>query len=228
MSFDLICSNCGATSGPSVGICPFCKNILTSAGEKESTTLKSFRKAFQDGRLDAALAVGKDLERAKPQLRKDQAFALLYAQVLIEAEAPSSQVKALLMEALLEGEHPVLQEYLEVIEAKGMLSHEKEDAGEVMLKGILRRSPQNAHANFLLGSHLFWVEKDPPKAAKYLEAAVRERPTFMRAVACLGALYQTLGNGALAERSFRKCRDLESNPVLKKYFSDLMVKAAGK
>ncbi len=225
MSFDLICSNCGATSGPSVGVCPFCKNILSSAGADESATLTSFRKAFMDGKLEVALSIGRELEKAKPKLRKDRGFAVTYAQVLIEAEAPSSQVKALIMEALMEEESAVLQDYMDLLQAKGLLSHEAEDAGEVMIKTILRRSPRNAHANFLLGSHLFWVEKKPSEAVKYLEACVRERPNFLRAVACLGALYQTLGNGTLAEKSFRRCRDLETSVPMKKYFSDLMNQA---
>ncbi len=96
----------------------------------------------------------------------------------------------------------------------------------MLLKSILRRSPQNAHANFLLGSHLFWVEKQNGKAIKFLETAVRERPNFLRAVACLGALYQTMGNQPLAARSFRKCKDLESDPSMKKYFSELAAKPA--
>lgn len=225
MSFDLICKSCGATSGPSVGICPYCKAVLTSAGEGENPTLKAFRKAFQEGKLDVALSVGRELEKTKPALRKDKAFVLLYAQTLIEAEAPSSQVKSLLMEALMEEENPALQDYLDIVQAKGLLGHEAEDAGEVLLKSVLRRSPQNAHAHFLLGSHLFWVEKQGGKALKHLETTVRERPNFLRGNACLAALYQQLGNGTLAARLFTKCRDLETSAEMKKYFAELAAKA---
>lgn len=229
MSFDLVCKSCGASSGPSVGVCPYCKSVMTSAGEDENPTLKAVRKAFQEGKLDHALVLGKELEKAKPALRKDASFALLMAQILIEAEAPSSHVRALLMEAILEGgENAALQDYLDIVQAKGLLGHEAQDAGEVLLGAVLRRSPENVHAHFLLGSHLFWVEKQPGKALKHLEAAVKSRPVFLRAVACLGALYQTLGNAALAAKCFRKCKELESAPAMKKYFDELLKKASGK
>ena len=223
MSFDLVCKSCGAASGPSVGICPFCKSVMASAADDENPTLKAVRKAFQEGRTDQALVLAKELEKAKPALRKDASFALLMAQILIEAEAPSSQVRALLMEAILEGgEKPELQDYLDIVQAKGLLGHEAKDAGEVLLGAVLRRSPHNVHAHFLLGSHLFWVEKQPGKALKHLEEAVKSRPVFLRAVACLGALYQTLKNPALAAKCFRKCKELEGSPAMKKYFDDLL------
>jgi hypothetical protein len=203
---------------------------MSSAGEDENPTLKAVRKAFQEGKLDHALVLGKELEKAKPALRKDAGFALLMAQILIEAEAPTSQVRALLMEAMLEGpkDPSTLQDYLDIVQAKGLLGHEARDSGEILLGAVLRRSPENVHANFLLGSHLFWVEKQPGKAIKHLEAAVKSRPVFLRAVACLGALYQTLGNAALAAKCFRKCKELESAPAMKKYFDDLLKTVSGK
>lgn len=228
MSFDLLCKNCGASSGPSVGICPYCKAVMTSAAEDENPTLKGVRKAFQEGKIDLALGLAKELEKAKPALRKDASFALMMAQILMEAEAPSSQVRALLMEAIMEnGDNTALHDYLDVCQAKGQLSHEAQDAGEVLLGAVLRRSPDNVHAHFLLGSHLFWVEKQNGKALTHLEAAVKLRPVFLRAVACLGALYQTLGNAPLASKCFRKCKELESSPQMKKYFDDLL-KGVGK
>jgi hypothetical protein len=198
---------------------------LSSPAEAENPNLKELRQLFEKGRLNEALSLGKGLEKAKPEIRKEADYALLFAQVLIEAEAPSSHVKALLMEALVENESPLLHDYLDVINAKGQLNHEAEDAGEVLLKAVIRRSPKNAHANFLLGSHLFWVEKQNGRALKYLEAAVKARPTFLRALACLGALYQALGNGPVAAHSFEKCAELENEPGMKKFFEDLAAKA---
>ncbi len=228
MSFDLVCKSCGATSGPSVGICPYCKCVMASLDTEENPSLKAVRAAFQEGRVEQALVLGKELEKAKPALRKNASFALLMAQILLEAEAPSSQIRALLVEAMMEDEgNTTLLDFLDIVQAKGLLGHEARDAGEMLLGTVIRRSPENAHAHFLLGAHLFWIEKQPGKALKHLEEAVKLRPAFLRAQACLGALYQTLKNPALAAKCFRKCKELERSSGMKKYFDDLIKQAAG-
>lgn len=226
MSFDIVCANCGAPSSPSVGVCPFCKGVMMRKGPgKENPTVTQIGKFYNEGRLEQALALAKTAETQKPEILKNQKFALLYAKILIEAEGPSSKIKSVLSHALLENpEDPSLIEYLEVVEAKSHLSRELNDVGEIELSHILRRSPKNVHAAFLLGSHLFWIGKETQKSLKYLEQCHRLRPNFLRAAACLGALYKTLGLDAQAGRMFRHCAALESNKEMKAYFKGLAAK----
>ena len=222
MNFEIICSNCGAPSSPSVGVCPFCKAVLTVKGSKDAPTITKIRALFNDGKLDQALSLAQALEKEKPSVLKNPNFVILYVQILLEADGPSSKMKSLLSLALLKNpDNSLLSEYLEIVEAKSHLSHEKNDLGEVMLTNIIRRSPQNVYALFLLGSHLFWVEKDTQRSLKYLEECVRIRPNFLRASACLAALYKTLDFDAPAARLFKRCAALTTSQNMKKYFKSL-------
>ena len=139
---------------------------------------------------------------------------------MLEAEAPSSQIRALLVRANAKspgsGE---LTDYLDLLEAKNYL-RKGPDAGEPMLRAVLRRSPQNIHASFILGTHLFWTEEDRNRAIPLLEACVRLRPNFLRAWACLGALYKQNGDTQLSQSAFRKCIALETNPVMLEFFTN--------
>lgn len=223
MSFSLLCQSCGAASGPSVGICPFCKAVFKAKGPLENPSVKAMRDHFQKGELAQALSLGAIAEKEKPKLLENSAFVLLYAQVLLESEAPSSKIRAMLQRALMESPNEqALHEYLEIVNAKSNFSREKDDAGELALKNLLQRSPQNPHAAFFLGSHLFWVEKDSRAGLVYLEQSVKNRPNFLRALACLGALYGTIGAEAKAKKIFQRCVTLEKNPEMKKYFQRLV------
>jgi cytochrome c-type biogenesis protein CcmH/NrfG len=109
-------------------------------------------------------------------------------------------------------------DYLEILEAKNCLKKGINDAGEVMLKNVLRRSPKNVHAHFLLGTHLFWVDSESPMAIPHLETCVRLQPYFLRAWGCLGAIYKKMGNAQLAQMAFNKCASIETNPSMREFF----------
>src|SRR3989338_5053154 len=161
MSFDIICPSCGAPSSPVIGVCPYCKSVMTTEAEKKTPAITNIKKAFSEGNLEQALSSAKALETQKPELLKNVEFILLYTQILIEVDGPSSKTKSLLNQALIDNPlDPRLSEHLEIVEAEANLSHDKDDAGETALANIIRRSPENVHALFLLGSHLFWVEKN--------------------------------------------------------------------
>ena len=226
MSFDIICTNCGAPSSPSVGVCPFCKTILTSKSSgKGSPTITQLNKFFNDGKIDNALSLVKSAEQNKPALLKNVRFVLLYVKILLEVDGPSGKIKGLLSHTLLEHPgDPNLIEYMEVVNARSNLSRGKYDVGEVELTNLIRRSPKNVHALFLLGSHLFWVEKETQRSLRYLERCYRLRPNFLRASACLGAIYKKIGLNAQANRIFRKCALLETNKDMKAYFKKLASK----
>ena len=118
MSFDIVCSSCGAASSPMVGICPFCKAVLVSKEEKTSPTITKIRELYNQGKTDQALSLATTADKKKPELLKNASFVLLYVQVLIEIDGPSSRIKSLLTEGLLEHPgNPQLSEYLELAQA---------------------------------------------------------------------------------------------------------------
>ena len=221
MNFDIVCANCGAPSSPAIGVCPYCKAVMTTEVEKKTPAIGSIKKYFNDGQLERALSLAKALETQNPDSLKSKEFVLLYTQILLEAEGPSTKIKSLLNKALIDNpSDPQLLEYLEVAEAESNLSREKDDAGEIVLTDIIRRSPENVHALCLLGSHLFWAEKDAQRALRYLEQCVRIRPNFFRAKACLAAVYKALKMDDLAVRFCNECASKASDPEMKKFFTD--------
>lgn len=227
MNFDIICRNCGAASSPAIGICPFCKSVMTNEEDKKNPSASRIKTLFNEGKIEQALLFADDLAKQKPESLANPNFALLYAQILIEVDGPSSKIKSVLMQGL--HEHPdnqQLLEYLEVAEAEAYLSREKNDAGEVELANIIRRSPDNAHALFVLGSHLFWVKNDAQRALRYLEHCVRLRPNFMRAKACLAAVYKALNMKDSFTRIINECVEKASDTGTKKVFRDF-AKAEG-
>lgn len=221
MNFDIVCANCGALSSPAIGVCPYCKSVMTTEVEKKTPAIGSIKKSFNDGQLEKALSLAKALETQKPDSLENKDFVLLYTQILLEAEGPSTKIKSLLNKALVDNpSDPQLLEYLEVAEAESDLSREKDDAGETVLTDIIRRSPKNVHALFLLGSHLFWVKKDAQRALRYLEQCVRIRPNFFRAKACLAAVYKALKMDDLAVRFCIECASKTSDPKMKEFFTE--------
>lgn len=223
MNFETICQNCGAPSSPAVGVCPYCKSVMSKdAGEeKQIPALTRIRNLFNEGNVDQALVLARTLEAKKPDAVTQIGFALLYTQLLIEVDAPSSKIKSVLNHAIVENPSDArLLEYLEIVEADSNLSHEKDDAGEVALANVIRRSPDNAHALFLLGSHLFWVEHDTQRSLSCLQRCVQLRPNFLRAKACLAAIYKTLNLDHHAERLLTECAAKTSDRGMKEFLRD--------
>lgn len=219
MSFEAVCHNCGAPSGPSVGVCPFCKSVMTNSNEQEAAGTNNLLKLYNEGKIERALALGTTMLKSKPDLKSDIQFVITFVKVLIETEAPSSQIRGLLAEAsLVAPDNKDLIDYMEIIEAKNGLKKGLNDSGEIILRNVLRRSPNNIHAHFLLGTHLFWVDSQSPMAIPHLETCVRLHPNFLRAWGCLGALYKKMGNAQLAKMAFEKCATIETNPSMKEYF----------
>lgn len=219
MSFELICTGCGAASGPSVGICPFCKTVMTSPNDNNFEQQNSISQLYENGRLDLALTLAKKMYNYDPESKKDVGFLLLYAKILIVTEGPTSLIKSVLSEAyLFDPSNKDVLDYLELIEAKSYLKKGLNDTGEVQLQNLIRRSPNNLHAHFILGTHLFWADEQSQMALPYLETCVRLSPNFLRAWGCLGAIYKKMGNPQLAMRAFQKCAELEPETKMKEYF----------
>jgi predicted Zn-dependent protease len=223
MSFQLFCQACGAPSSPSVGVCPFCKGLLAASKEESHPTLGRIRQLFDEGHLEDALHAAAAAEKEGGKLATEVGFLLFYAKILIEAEGPSSKIRALLTKAhLAKPDSTEIADYLDLIEAKGRLNREAQDLGEKALKKILSRSPMNAHALFLLGSHLFWVESQREEAIRLLQRCVNVRPNFLRAWACLAAVYTKHGDTAPAQFALQKCLALEKNPAMRAYFEKML------
>jgi Tfp pilus assembly protein PilF len=82
----------------------------------------------------------------------------------------------------------------------------------------LIRQPENSHAHFVLGSHLFHRKNQPEQARPHLQKAVTLHPRFLRAWACLGALYESIGDRSIASKCYEKAEALENNDSLKDFF----------
>lgn len=222
MSFDIVCAHCGASSSPIMGVCPYCKAVMTTGTEKKIPAIVDIKKFLNDGQLEQALLLARALETKKPESLKNKEFAVLYAQILIEANGPSTRIKSLLNQSLIDNpSDPQLLEYLEVTEAESNLSRDKYDAGETALVNIIRRSPENADALYLLGRHLFWRKKDAQRALSYLEQCVRIRPNLFKAKACLATAYKALKMDDIAVMFCNECASKTSDPEMKSFFTDL-------
>ena len=223
MNFEIACSNCGAVSSPVVGICPFCKSVMTKATEatKQVATVPLIQSLYDDGKLEQALALAAALEKKDPESTSNASFVLLYTQIQMEVDGPSSKTRSLLNQALVANpSHPDLLEYLELVEAEINLNLSSGKDGEVALVNIIRRSPKNVHALFLLGRHKFWDEKDPQGALRYLESCVRFRPNFMRAKACLAAVYRALNMNEVSQRLMNECAAKATDNKTKEFFTN--------
>lgn len=219
MSFELICTGCGAMSGPSVGLCPFCKTLMASPDNQNSAQKSSVAKIYESGRLDLALNLAKKIYDTDEDSKKDVGFLLLYAKILLDTEGPSSLIKGILSEAhLMAPSNQDVLDYIDLLEARSYLKKGLNDNGETLLKSLIRRSPNNVHAHFLLGAHLFWSDQQTQMAIPYLETCVRLSHNFLRAWGCLGAIYKKMENPGLAIRAFQKCAELEQNSKMKEYF----------
>jgi cytochrome c-type biogenesis protein CcmH/NrfG len=177
------------------------------------------RKSYDQGRMSEALSMAKQAD--SPEHQKDPEYLKLYATILLETEGPDSQIVGLLSKAhLLAPNHTEIMDYLELAEARLTLSHTPGSDGETRLKALLRRSPENVHALFFLGTHLYWTQNEQMQSMKMLERVVRLRPAFLRAWGCLGMIYKKLGNQPLASRAFKTCMTLETDSEMKKFFKE--------
>jgi cytochrome c-type biogenesis protein CcmH/NrfG len=193
--------------------------VASAPADDKARGVSELRKIYEQGDLPRALSLCTSVAADDPNALTSVDFLLCYAKVLLESEGPSSKIKSLLGKAFtLEPENPQVIEYLEVVDAKGMLTKERNDLGERKLAEILRRSPANVHALFLLGAHLFWVSGDTNMSVRYLEKCVSLHPKFLRAWGCLGSIYEKLRNGGLAGRAYRQCITLETEPGMKTFF----------
>jgi tetratricopeptide (TPR) repeat protein len=227
MSFEIQCGRCGALSSPSVGTCPYCKSVFEPPAGQGQGSARELVTLYAEGKIEKALSLFMATRGQSPELDQDASFLLLGAKILFETEGPLGTIKALLMKAhLLAPEHSEIVDYLELTDAKEKLDLGSGDLAEQALKNLIRRTPKNPHALFLLGSHLYWSKKETEMSARYLQTCVANRPTFLRAWACLGAIYRATGHTDLSENAFRKCLQLETNPRMIAYFKSLIGQSA--
>lgn len=222
MSFQSVCDSCGAPSAPSIGICPYCKSVMVSSNAAKSPLNEStsvLREIYDSGEIEDALALTMRM-LPDPELQKDVEFLVLATKIMIESEAPIGKMNATINQAFrLQPRHPVVLEYLAILDAKSRVESGLQEQAEKKLLEILKASPKNPHANFMLGGIYFWERNSPEHAIGSLEMCVRERPQFLRAWGCLGALYRSLGRNDLAAAAFRKCLDIEKDHSMRDYFA---------
>ena len=223
MSFQTICPKCGAPSNPSTGICPFCKAPFSSAKTSGTVTVNPtiamIQSTFDEGHLPDALNLVTAYERENPKALEDLPTVILYLRILLESEGPLSKINSLISSALLKfPTDPTLHDFLDISRAKTFLNSHALDNALKTLETLAQRSPENYLMLFTTGAALQWEKKDSANAAKYLEKCVTLRPQFLRAWACLGAVYKTLGNQTLSTRAFQKCLTLETDPQMRNCF----------
>lgn len=186
---------------------------------KEAPSLVALKKFYAEGNLPAALALSVTLASENPKEMENVGYLLCYAQILSESEGPTSKIKSLLGKALmLEPQNAQVNEYLELTEAKSMLTKEKGDLGEKKLLDLLRRSPDNPHALFFLGAHLFWTLDETLAPVRHLERCVRIHPKFLRAWGCLGTIYEKLGNPTHSVKAFSSALAVETDLTMRDFF----------
>ena len=56
MNFEIICSNCGAPSSPTIGVCPYCKAVMTTEDEhrfnESLLETETIKKELEAGRIE--------------------------------------------------------------------------------------------------------------------------------------------------------------------------------
>lgn len=211
MSFEVNCPNCGASSGPSVGVCPYCKTVLSTT-EVSCPVTTGIQDLYAKGHIEEALAqvhVIKDNEAQEG----DPIFLMLAGKLSLEAESPSSQIKTFFAKALaIEGAHQKEAKlYLDMVTAKGMFRKGLNDPGEKWFNSQIPLFPNNPHLLFLLGSHTFWVDQETRNSAANLERCVQIRPTLARAWGCLFAIYQKLKDKPNMKRCIGKYAEISSD-----------------
>lgn len=226
---DVQCENCGAVAASHAAACDFCQAPLgrgesaaASSGDA-AAQMPGLSKLYGEGKVQGAMVLMNNLLREKPELEKDVNFLLLEAKLLLETEGATGHIKLILNKAfLLSPKHPDVVDYRAIVDAKEKLDLGLKQHGEELLRSVLRRKPNHPHALLLMGTHLYWGKTDLEEAIRYLENCIRARPVMLRAWACLGAVNATLGRRDQAERAFKKCLDLETNPKMVDYFKGML------
>lgn len=230
MSFEINCPNCAAPSNPSVGICPYCKTILAPKGErgKVDTTVTALKKKYREGKLGFVLRSCDQMLRNKPKYKENVDFLIFYVKVLIQADASTSKIRTVLSWlSLYAADNLEAIDLIELVEAKDQFTDEKDDLGEQKMRALIKRDPNNYLAHFLLGAHLYWVEKDYRQAIIHLEKTVQSHKGFLRAWGCLGALYKSIGQFTQGQQAFLKAAELESESSMRQFFKE-QAKICGK
>ena len=221
MSFETVCNQCGATGGPSVGLCPYCKSLMTDSSltKSESPAYSNLAQLYQDGQIEKALFYVQEVLRSREKFEEDPAMLLLCSKILIESEGPTGRTRALLGTALMnDPKNREINDYLDITEARIALSAQNCQEGIEILEKVLQQSPENPHALFTLGAHYFWHDQNCYSALPYLEKCLRVRPQFLRAWACMATIAKQLGNPQLASSALQKCIALENNASMKNFF----------
>ena len=223
MSFDTTCPSCGASSNVSVGICPYCKTVFVGnkKKDKDGHLISVLRQKYKAGKLQFVLRNIENLLKEKTKSKENVNLLSLYLKVLLEIDGPASKIRSIISLILIhDADNKQVINTLELLEAQTLFTKERNDDGEVKVKAVIKRDPNNAYAYFLLGSHLYWSDHDYRGAIIYLEKAVKIHDGFIRAWGCLGALYKTLGQTVAYKRAFKKAASLETNPQMKKFFKE--------
>ena len=84
--------------------------------------------------------------------------------------------------------------------------------GEDLLNTLTKSEEVGALAQYTLAHHLFWKNRNTELALDLLENLVQELPQFTKAWACLGFVYNKVGNKEKAQQAFGECLALENNP----------------
>lgn len=244
MANDNICENCGASQPSGATACDFCLSALTPPQpppQRESaqagadpkrrpvaeSSLPGLMKLYGEGRVQEVQALLTALYKQRPEAEQDVDILMLNVKVLLETDGTIGQTKQAMHKAyVLAASRADVQEYFQLVGAKEKIESSRKEKGESELKALLKRSPNNAHAMLLLGTHCFWALNDVAGAIRYLENCLRVRPVMLRAWACLGAIHTSEGRYAQAERAFLKCLEYETTPAMISYFKSMLSKRA--
>ena len=220
MSFELMCETCGAPSGPSVGVCPYCKTPFASS-TSQNPAVAGLRDLYERGLLKQALGEASFMNQDKKN-QEDSTFLMLYGKILLEAEGPSAHIKSCFAKAaaLDPACAAEAQVYIDVISAKSMFREGLNDAGEQWIQKLIADYPDNPHLLFILGSHNFWVDGETQNSLRFLERCVQVRPNFARAWGCLFAIYKKLNDPFNARRCGTEFLRLEDDPRTKNFVEE--------
>ena len=111
------------------------------------------------------------------------------------------------------GRTPVLKSWNKLLEGTQLLREGDYGTGSKILSSILDDSLVGLYSTYILAHHLFWKENNIEGALAYLKLITKERPYFVKAWACLGFVYNRLGNKTLSQEAFNQCLQLERNPT---------------
>ncbi|EFK94982.1 hypothetical protein LDC_3010, partial [sediment metagenome] len=75
---------------------------MTTQEDKKNPSVSKIKVLYNNGEIEQAVVFAHNLAKEKPELLKNATFALLYAQILIEAAGPSGQIKSILIHAINE------------------------------------------------------------------------------------------------------------------------------